>query len=134
MFITIGKRNVPLTIAIVVAVSFGLLSIFSAGMVLFGPKIAQPAAGAYVDFVVWFNSFSGFAYVLAGYGMWQRKRWGGGQAVLITIAIAVVSVGFGMHLASGASYEIRTVAALGFRLGLWLAIASIAYLAIIRAR
>ncbi len=134
MFITREKPSLVLVGAVLVAAGFGLLSIFSAGMVLFGPKIAQSAAGAYVDFVVWFNFFSGFAYVGAGYGMWQRKRWGVGLAVLITIAIAVVSVGFGMHLASGAAYEMRTVAALGFRLVLWLAIASIAYLAIVRAR
>ena len=134
MFIAIGRRNVPLTIAIVVAVSFGLLSIFSAGMVLFGPAIAQTSAGAYANFVVWFNFLSGFAYVLAGYGLWTRQGWGIWLALLITAAIAAVSVGFGLHVASGAAYEMRTVAALAFRFALWLAVALIGYQAIVRAR
>ena len=134
MFITRARPGIALSVAVLVAAVFGLLSIFSAGMVLFGPTLAQSAAGAYVDFVVWFNFFSGFAYVLAGYGIWQRQRWGVVLAVLITTAIALVSLGFGMHVASGASYEMRTVAALGFRLVLWLAIAWIAYATIVRAR
>ncbi len=134
MFITRESPSLALIVAVLVAVVFGLLSIFSAGMVLFGPSIAQTSAGAYADFVVWFNFFGGFAYVLAGYGLWNLQRWGVWLAMLITVSIAAVSVVFGMHVASGAAYEMRTVAALGFRFVLWLAIAAIAYVTIVRAR
>lgn len=134
MVITLGKRSLVLTIAALVAAGFGLLSIFSAGMVLFGPAVAQQSAGAYAGFVVWFNFASGFAYVLAGYALWTMQRWGVWLSLLITAAIAFIAFGFGMHIASGAAYEMRTVAALGFRFAVWLTITSIAYVSIMRAR
>jgi cell division protein FtsW (lipid II flippase) len=134
MVITLGKRSLPLTIAALVAAGFGLLSIFSAGMVLFGPESAQKSAGAYAGFVVWFNFASGFAYVLAAYALWTMQRWSTWLALLITVAIALVSAGFGMHIASGAAYEMRTVAALGFRLAVWLAITLVAYVSVTRVR
>jgi len=134
MVLNLGKRNLPLTVAALVAAGFGLLSIFSAGMVLFGPESAQKSAGAYAGFVVWFNFASGFAYVLAGYALWAMQRWGLWLALLITAAIALISLGFGMHIASGAAYEMRTVAALGFRFAVWLTITSIAYVSITRVR
>ena len=134
MVITLSKRSLVLTIVALAAAGFGLLSIFSAGMVLFGPAAAQTGAGAYAGFVVWFNFASGFAYVLAGYALWTMQRWGVWLALLITVAIAFIAFGFGMHIASGAAYEMRTVAALGFRFAVWLAITSIAYMSITRAR
>ena len=134
MVIALGKRSLMLTIAALVAAGFGLLSIFSAGMVLFGPESAQKSAGAYAGFVVWFNFASGFAYVLAGYALWTMQRWGVWIALLITVALAFISFGFGMHIASGAAYEMRTVAALGFRFVVWLAITLLAYVSITRVR
>ena len=74
MVITLSKRSLVLTIAALMAAGFGLLSTFSAGMVLFGPTAAQRSAGAYAGFVVWFNFASGFAYVLAGYALWTMQR------------------------------------------------------------
>ncbi len=129
---TLGKRNRVLTIAALLAAGFGLLSIFSAATVLFGPAAAQQSAGAYAGFVVWFNFASGFAYVLAGYALWTMQRWGVWLALLITVAIAFIAFGFGRHIASGAAYEMRTVAALGFRFAVWLAITSVAYVSITR--
>ena len=133
MVITLSKRSLLLTIAALSAAGFGLLSIFSAGMVQFGPAAAQKGAGAYTGFVVWFNFASGFAYVLAGYALWTMQRWGVWLALLITVAIAFIALGFGMHIASGEAYEIRTVAALGFRFAVWLALTSVAYVSITRA-
>lgn len=53
-------------------------------------------------------------------------------AFLIVAAIAVISVGFGMHVLSGAAYEMRTVLALAFRFVVWLAISSMAYITMVR--
>lgn len=134
MPVSTEKRNLPLTIAALVAVAFGALSIHSAGVVLFGPPSAQRSAGAYAEFVVWFNFLSGFAYMLAGYAVWNMRRWGVWLAFLIVVAIAVISVAFAMHIASGAVYETRTVVALAFRFSVWLAISSMAYVTILRTR
>ena len=134
MVISVGKRGQMLTIAALVAVGFGLLSIFSAGMVLFGPQSAQESAGAYAGFVVWFNFASGFAYVLAGHALWTMQRWGAWLAFLITVSLAFISFGFGLHVASGAAYEMRTVAALSFRFAIWLAITSVACASLTRVR
>lgn len=59
----------------VIAVLFGLLTIASAGRVPFGSDAVRKTAGATVGFVVWFNFVAGFAYVVAGLGMWLRRRW-----------------------------------------------------------
>lgn len=55
------------------AVGFGLLTIKESGTVLFGDEAARAAAGNYVPFVLWFNFISGFAYVIAGAGLWQPR-------------------------------------------------------------
>ncbi len=52
-------RTRSVTIAAVVAVIFGLLTIFSGGRALFGGA----DMGAVVPFVLWFNFLAGFAYV-----------------------------------------------------------------------
>jgi len=124
---------VGLKSASVVAVVFGLLSIISGGAVLFGGDEAQRAAGAYVGFVVWSNFLGGFAYVAAGAGLWARQRWAALLAFLITAAIVVVFAAFGLQVAGGAAYEMRTMAALSVRLGVWLIISMIAYRGICRA-
>lgn len=51
--------------AALLAVGFGLLTLWSGGNVLFGGEDARAAAGNYVPFVVVFNFAAGFAYVLA---------------------------------------------------------------------
>ena len=61
-----------LRIAALVAVVFGIATVFSGGRVLFGPEAARVAAGAVVPFVLWFNFVAGFAYVLAGVGLERR--------------------------------------------------------------
>ena len=39
------------------------------------PGAARQAAGHYVPFVLWFNFLAGFAYIVAGVGLWMRRRW-----------------------------------------------------------
>ena len=57
-----------------VAVGFGLLTIKEGGTILFGGDAARASAGNYVPFVLWFNFLAGFAYVVAGAGLWLRQR------------------------------------------------------------
>ena len=118
------KRPRSMTAAAIVAIVFGLATLQSGGAVLFGPPAAQNAAGAIVPFVLWFNFLSGFAYVAAGVGLGRMTRWGFRVSAGIALAIAVVFVLFGLHVAGGGAFEARTLYALMLRLAVWVAIAT----------
>lgn len=113
--------------ASIVAVLFGLLTVQEGGAVLFWSESARVAAGRYVPFVVWFNFLAGFAYVAAGAGLWFRRPWAAGLAFLVAAATLAVFVAFGVHVASGGGYELRTVIAMSLRSAVWIAIAAVAY-------
>jgi hypothetical protein len=110
-----------------VAVGFGLLTIKEGGTILFGDEVARSAAGNYVLFVLWFNFVAGFAYVIAGAGLWMQQRWGAWLAVTIAVATAFTFAAFGAHVYSGGAYEQRTVVAMSLRTLVWVAIAAIAW-------
>jgi hypothetical protein len=120
------KRSMWLWAAALFATLFGLLTIISGGSVLFSNQ-AQQAAGNYVPFVVWFNFLAGFAYIAAGIGLWFEQRWAVWLSFLIAGVTLVIFAIFGGHIWSGGAYELRTVAALGLRLTVWLTISTIAY-------
>jgi hypothetical protein len=110
-----------------VAVGFGLLTIKEGGLTLSGDAAAVAAAGNYVPFVLWFNFVAGFAYVVAGAGLWMQQRWAVWLAVVIAVATALTFAAFGAHVVSGGAYEQRTVMAMSLRTLAWLAIAAIAW-------
>ena len=120
------KRDALLLAAAALAVAFGLLTIASGGRTLFGGDAARQSAGAYVPFVLWFNFAAGFAYVVAGIGLWLKRRWAAGLGAGIAIATLLVFAALGVHVASGGAYEMRTVAAMTLRSVLWVAIAWLA--------
>lgn len=109
--------------AALVAVVFGALTIISGGAALFGGAAARAAVGNAVPFVLWFNFLSGFAYVLAGAGLFFWARWGAQLAMLIAAAILIVFAAFGWHVATGGAFEMRTVYAMLLRAAVWMAIA-----------
>lgn len=110
-----------------VAVGFGLLTIKEGGAILFGGKAAQASAGNYVPFVLWFNFLAGFAYVIAGTGLWLRHRWAVWLAVVIAATTALVFATFGVHIYADGAYEMRTVIAMSLRTLVWVMIAAIAW-------
>ena len=111
-----------LTIAASFAIVFGLLTILSGGRALFGGA----DMGAVVPFVLWFNFLAGFAYVLAGIGLWYRTGWAVGLSVFITLATAGVFAMFLWKVWSGTAYEARTMGAMGLRLAIWVIISGVA--------
>lgn len=115
-------RPRSLTIAATVAVIFGLLTILSGGRALFGGV----DMGAVVPFVLWFNFGAGFAYVLAGIGLWRGEGWAPMLALGIAVATAAVFAAFLWHVASGDAWETRTMGAMVLRTGIWTAIAALA--------
>ena len=110
--------------AAVFAALFGALTVFSGSRVLFGDGAA--AAGSYLPYIVWFNFLAGFAYVAAAVGLWRRRAWGAGLALVLALLTALFFAALGGHIAAGAPYEMRTVAAMAARTALWIAVAAMA--------
>jgi len=109
--------------AAIVAVVFGLLTIVSGGRALFGGA----DMGAVVPFVLWFNFAAGFAYVVAGLGLWYRTNWSAGLSMSIALATAAVFATFLWHVWTGAAYEARTMGAMTLRLAVWAIISIVAF-------
>jgi hypothetical protein len=126
------QRGLRVWVISLVAVGFGLLTIKEGGTILFGDEAARSAAGNYVPFVLWFNFVAGFAYVIAGAGLWMQQRWGAWLALVIAATTALTFVAFGAHVASGGIYEQRTVIAMSLRTLVWVAIAVIAWHRLLR--
>jgi hypothetical protein len=110
-----------------VAVVFGLLTLKEGGTVLFGDEAARAAAGNYVPFVLWFNFLAGFAYVVAGAGLWLQQCWAVWLSAAIAAATAITFVIFGVHIYSGGVFELRTVIAMTMRTLVWVTITAIAW-------
>jgi len=102
---------------------FGLLTLKSGGEVLFVDGVGRKAAGNYVPFVVWFNFFAGFAYLLAAVGLFLWKSWVKPLAFTIAALTLVVFAAFGLHIFMDGLYENRTIGAMTLRSIVWLGIA-----------
>ncbi len=100
---------------------------------IFGDPAVRSAAGDVVLFVLWFNFLAGFAYVIAGLGLFLRREWAAPLALLIATANVVAFAALGAHIAMGGAYEIQTIAAMALRTGVWIAIAFISGAAMKRA-
>ena len=107
--------------AAIVAVVFGAATIRAGGGVLFGD--GAQAAGNVIGFVLWFNFLAGFAYVVAGAGLWLRRRWSALLALAIAAATVLVFGAFGIHVAAGGAFEARTAWAMTLRSAVWVLIA-----------
>lgn len=115
-------------ITAIIALIFGVVTIYSGGDVIFINGAGRAAAGEYISFIVWFNFLAGFAYIIAAIGLYNLKVW----AVKLSLYIAIVTLLFfgfmGLHILFGGAYEIRTLAAMVLRSGVWIAIAYFAHL------
>jgi hypothetical protein len=105
-----------------VAFVFGALTLFSGGSALLG----KSDMGAVVPFVLWFNTIAGLAYVAAGIGLWLGRRWAFLLSIAIFLATLIVFAGFGLHVARGGAFELRTVVAMLLRSLVWGVIAFLA--------
>lgn len=121
------QRGVQIWIIAAVAIGFGLLTIKQGGTVLFGSDASRAAAGNYVPAVLWFNFLAGFAYAIAGIGLWLRQRWAVWLAVAIAVATALTFTAFGVYIFFGLAYEERTVMAMGLRTLVWAVIAAVVW-------
>jgi hypothetical protein len=109
-------------VAAATAVVFGVLTVVSGARALFGGV----DMGAVVPFVLWFNFAAGFAYVLAGVGLWRGDRWGPGLCFAIAATTGIVFAAFLWHIQGGGAYEERTFGAMILRVATWTVIAAVA--------
>ncbi|GGD28983.1 hypothetical protein GCM10011358_11370 [Sinisalibacter lacisalsi] len=112
----------PITgVMALVAAGFGLLTIFAAGAVLFGP--GRDLAGATIPFVLWANLILGFGYIAAAVLLFNRSPWAWRLALAIAAATLIAALGFAVEAMRGTQVEPRTAVALGFRVAFWLLVA-----------
>jgi hypothetical protein len=123
------KRKKRIMFIALMAIIFGIVTIFSGGKSLF-TEAGRIAAGDYVPFVLWFNFIAGFAYILAGSGLARSRKWSWRAALFIGVATSLVFALFGIHIITGGAFEIRTVFAMLIRSGFWLFVARFSYLRI----
>ena len=116
--------------AALVAIAFGAATIRAGGSVLFGD--GAQAAGKVVGFVLWFNFLAGFAYVAAGGGLWLQRRWSAKLALAIAVATVLMFGAFGICIAAGGPFEMRTAWAMTLRSVVWTLIALLALRAVQR--
>ena len=109
------------------AIIFGLLTVLSGGRALFGNEAARVAVGDAVPFVLWFNFIAGFAYVDARIGLFLQHRPAVWVSIGILVATFLVMLAFGLHIAQGGAFEMRTVVAMILRTGVWAAISFVAW-------
>ncbi len=124
---TIQQGGWGLKAAGAIGLVFGLLTIFSGGTALFGGEAARAAVGNAVPFVLWFNFISGFFYVLAGVGLLMKRSPAVWLSIAVAVATALVLAAFGLHVASGGLYEMRTVGAMLLRTAVWGCIAVVSW-------
>lgn len=122
-----NSASKALKIAAVVAIVFGALTVVSGGNALFGSEEARAAVGNAVPFVLWFNFLAGFAYILAGIGLFLRHQPAVWLSIGIAAATALASLAFGVHVLQGGLYEMRTVGAMALRTGVWVVISIVAW-------
>ncbi len=124
---TTSHRVVWIRVISAIAIAFGLLTIKEGGAVLFVDGAGREAAGNYVPFVLWFNFLAGFAYIIAGVGLWARQPWAAWLAVATFAGTALTFAAFGMHVYAGGAFEQRTLIAMSARTLVWAGIATFAW-------
>lgn len=120
------QRSLVIWTISLLATVFGVLTLKEGGTILFGDEATRSAAGQYVPFVLWSNFLAGFAYIIAGAGLWMSQRWAVWLALGIAAGTSVLFAAFALHVYSGGAYEMRTVVAMGMRLLVWSGIAAVA--------
>ena len=109
--------------AALIAVAFGIVTVFVGGKTLFGPPAERAAAGNIVPFVLWFNFFAGFAYIIAGCGVFLWKPWAAQLSAAIAITTIAVFAALGVYIFLGGAFEVRTIGAMTVRSLVWAVIA-----------
>lgn len=123
MNISPKTKSKSMIVLAMIALIFGLATIYSGGEVLFVDGAGRTRAGDYIGFIVWFNFIAGFAYLLVAYGLYKSKQWSVLLSKIIVIATLIAFGALGVYIFNGGSFEIRTIVAMILRSSVWVAIA-----------
>jgi hypothetical protein len=107
-----------------IATIFGIVTVIVGGKTLFGGAEERAAVGNIVPFVLWFNFVAGFAYVIAGVGLFLWRRWAALLSAVIAATTIAVFIAFGIYIFLGGAFESRTVGAMIIRSAIWIVIAA----------
>ena len=115
-----NKQSVFLRILGVVAILFGIMTLKSGGATLFIDSATREVSGNFIPFVVWSNFLMGFAYIIAGIGIWLNQNW----TKVLTIGIVTITLltffVFGIYILMDGVFEIKTVKVMTFRSLFWI--------------
>lgn len=121
-----NKRPMMITVFAIIAIAFGVLTLFSGGRNLFDAAVIADA-GNTIAFVLWFNFLAGFAYIAAGYLLWTWKLCGVRLSAVIAGATLLVFLAMGIYVIQfDGLYNAKTVGAMALRSTVWLLITVLA--------
>ncbi|MEK7434918.1 MAG: hypothetical protein AABZ74_17420 [Cyanobacteriota bacterium] len=103
----------------IIVILFGLATLKEGGSIIFNIGSSKVYAGNYVPFVLWFNFFSGFVYITAGFGLWFKKNWASKLSLYLFGSILFIYALFITHILFGGLYETRTIFAMALRAIIW---------------
>lgn len=106
---------------------FALLTLFLSSSVIFDLFNIREKEGNYVLFVVWANFISSMIYLIAVYGLVKAKKWTALVLLVSAIILSVAFISLKIHISNGGIYEVKTVKAMIFRIGLTLVFAVASY-------
>ena len=116
-----------LKITAIVLLLFALLTLFLSGSVIFNLFGIRAKEGNYVPLVVWANFISSILYLAAAYGLFKMKKWSVWLLVISVVILVAAFIGLKLHISEGGLYEVKTVNAMIFRIGLTALLAVASY-------
>ena len=116
-----------LKITAIALLLFALLTLFLSSSVIFNLFGIRGKEGNYVPLVVWANFISSILYLAAAYGLFKIKKWSVWLLVISVVILVAAFIGLKLHISEGGLYEVKTVNAMIFRIGLTALLAVASY-------
>ena len=116
------SKNMVIKIIAIAAILYGIITVKAGGSTLFVDEV-RFAAGDYVPFVLWINFILGFAYIIAGIGLFMGKVWAKTLSVAIASITLITYAALGIHIALGGLFKAKTVKVMAIRSLVWVGIA-----------
>ncbi|MBK8519662.1 hypothetical protein [Ferruginibacter sp.] len=116
-----------LKITAIALLLFALLTLFLSSSVIFNLFGIRAKEGNYVPLVVWANFISSILYLAAAYGLFKMKKWSVWLLAISVVILVAAFIGLKLHISEGGLYEVKTVNAMIFRIGLTALLAVASY-------
>ena len=116
-----------LKITAIALLLFALLTLFLSSSVIFNLFGIRGKEGNYVPLVVWANFNSSILYLAAAYGLFKMKKWSVWLLVISVVILVAAFIGLKLHISEGGLYEVKTLNAMIFRIGLTALLAVASY-------